>query len=156
MKKRKRRAIILFCERYFSESVRRRPCELAIAVIVKHLLEICASARSAIEISIAFAKREVSVRSAGTPRIIVEIFLIFRDRQIVELASEQAVSVLELTLISPLSIALGPLRRILLRGQHAAQEIRLPAGHGALPAPTVQGRRLREQTASPAPEDQLA
>src|SRR6266566_734348 len=116
MKKRKRRAIILFCERYFSESVRRRPCELAIAVIVKHLLEICASARSAIEISIAFAKREVSVRSAGTPRIIVEIFLIFRDRQIVELASEQAVSVLELTLISPLSIALGPLRRILLQG----------------------------------------
>src|SRR5437762_13983641 len=98
MKQRKRRAIILFCERYFSESIRRRPCELAIAVIVKHLLEICASDRGAIEISIALTEREVSVRSARAHRIIVEIFLIFRDRQIVKLASEQAVRVIELTL----------------------------------------------------------
>src|SRR5947207_10307385 len=105
MKKRKRRAIILFCERYFSESVRRRPCELAIAVIVKHFLEICASARSAIEISIAFAKREVSVRTACASRIIVEILLIFRSRQIVKFASEQTVCVLKLTLIGRLLFA---------------------------------------------------
>src|SRR5438094_662677 len=65
MKKRKRRAVILFCERHFSESIRRGPSKLAIAVVVKHFLEICASARGAIEISIAFAKREVSVRLAG-------------------------------------------------------------------------------------------
>src|ERR1700730_2498344 len=98
MKKRKRRSVILFSERHLGKRVSGRSSELAIAVIVEHFLEICASARNAIEISIAFAQREVSVRPARAARIIIEIFLIFRGRQIVKLSSEQAVRVVELTL----------------------------------------------------------
>src|SRR2546430_10053900 len=116
MKERKRRCVILICKRDLSEGVGRRSGELAVAVIIEHFLQICPSARNAIEISIALAKREVSVRPARTSRIILQVFLVFRNRQVVEFASEQAVSVLELTLISSLSIALGPLRRILLQG----------------------------------------
>src|SRR5437867_1525601 len=116
MKERKRRGVILICKRDLSEGVGRRSGELAVAVIIEHFLQICPSARDAIEISIAFAKREVSVRPAGTSRIILQVFLVFRNRQIVKLASEQAVGVLELTPVSPLGIALRPLRRILLQG----------------------------------------
>src|SRR5207244_7811420 len=112
MKERKRRRVILFCERQLGESIRRGASELAIAVVVKHFLEICASAGNAIEISIAFAKREVSVRPARTSRIVLEIFLVFRHRQIVEFASEQAVSVIELTLIRSLRFTRWLLRKL--------------------------------------------
>src|SRR6266481_10114704 len=105
MKERKRRGVILISERHFSQSVRRGPGELAVAVVVQYFLEIRASARSAIEISIAFAKREVSVRTAKTSRIIVEILLIFRSRQVVKFASEQTVRVIKLTLIGRLAFA---------------------------------------------------
>src|SRR5437870_13573449 len=105
MKERKRRRVILFCERQLGESIRRGASELAIAVVVKHFLKIRASAGNAIEISIALAKREVSVRPARTSRIILQVFLVFRNRQIVKLASEQAVGVLELTPVSPLGFA---------------------------------------------------
>src|SRR5215467_8674513 len=98
MKKRKRRRVILVCKRHLGESVCRGPCELAVAVVVQHFLEICASVRNAIEISIAFAKREVSVRTACASRIIVEILLIFRSRQIVKFASKQTVRIIQLTL----------------------------------------------------------
>ncbi len=46
------------------------------------------------------------IRPARAPRIIVEIFLIFRGRQIVKFASEQAVCVLELTLSCSLTFML--------------------------------------------------
>src|SRR6266436_8964312 len=105
MEERKRRSVIFVCERHFSESIRRRPGEFAVAVVVQHFLEICASARSAIEISIAFAQREVSVRTAKTSRIIVQILLIFRSRQVVKFASEQTVRVIKLTLIGRLAFA---------------------------------------------------
>src|SRR5882724_10486 len=116
MKQRKRRSVILVCECHLSERVRRGPGEFTVAIIIQHSLQICASARNAIEISIAFPKREISIRPPGTSRIIIQVFLVFRDRQVIKFASEQAVGVLELTLISPLSIALRPLRRILLQG----------------------------------------
>src|SRR6266536_4902884 len=116
MKERKRRGVIFFGERHLGKRVRRGSGELAVAIVVEHFLKIRASARNAIEISIALAKREVSVRPARTSRIILQVFLVFRNRQIVKFPSKQAVGVLELTLISPLSIALGPLRRILLQG----------------------------------------
>ena len=105
MKKRKRRRVILVCKRHLGESVCRGPGELAVAVVVQHFLEICPSARNAIEIPIAFAKREVSVRPARAPGIIVEILLIFRSRQIVKFSSEQTVRVIELTLIGRLAFA---------------------------------------------------
>src|SRR6266498_4598471 len=116
MKERKRPGVILFGEGHFGKRVRRGAGELAVAIVVEHFLKIRASAGNAIEISIALAKREVSVRPARTSRIILQVFLVFRNRQIVKFPSKQAVGVLELTLISPLGIALGPLRRILLQG----------------------------------------
>src|SRR5437762_6271291 len=114
MKERKRRGVILICKRDLSEGVGRRSGKLAVAVIIQHFLQICPGARDAIEISIAFAKREVSVRPAGPSRIIVQIFLVFRNRQIVKLASEQAVGVLELTPVGALGFARWSLRRIVL------------------------------------------
>src|SRR2546429_8743916 len=114
MKERKRRGVILICNRDHSEGVGRRSGELAVAVIIEHFLQICPSARDAIEISIAFAKREVSVRSARTSRIILQVFLVFRNRQIVKLASEQAIGVLELTPVSPLGFARWQLCRAFL------------------------------------------
>src|SRR5205823_13704586 len=93
MKERKRRGIVLLRESRFSESVSGGSGEFAVAVVVQHFLEVCASAREAIEISIAFAQRKISVRPAGKPRIIIEIFLIFRDRQIVKLARKKRVGV---------------------------------------------------------------
>ena len=114
MKERKRRGVILISECYFSERVRRWSSELAVAVVVQHFLEICASARNAIKISIAFAKREVSVCTTCATRIIVEILLIFRSRQIVKFAIKQTVRVIELTLIGRLAFARRRLRRFVL------------------------------------------
>src|SRR6266542_5602630 len=118
MKERKRPSVILFGERHFGKRVRRGSGELAVAIVVEHFLKIRASAGNALEISIALAKREVSVRPARTSRIILQVFLVFRNRQIVKFPSKQAVGVLELTLISPTSIALGPIRSILVKGTH--------------------------------------
>src|SRR5204862_7478294 len=120
MKKRKRRGVILVCKRHLCESVSGGPGELALAVVVQHFLEIGASARSAIEISIAFAKREVSVRTACASRIIVEILLIFRSRQIVTLASEQTVCVLKLPLNGRLLVARPRRRKFFLSSGDAA------------------------------------
>src|SRR6266545_2826850 len=98
MKQRKRSGIIFVREGHLGESICRRAGEFAVGVIVEHLLEVCASARSATEVPIAVTQREVSIRPAGASGIIVEIFLILRGRQIVKFASEQAVRVIELTL----------------------------------------------------------
>src|SRR5438093_13087879 len=105
MNKRKRSCVVLFGECHFCKRVRRGSGELAVAIVVEHFLKIRASARNAIEISIALAKLEVSVRPARTSRIILQVFLVFRNRQIVKLASEQAVGVLQLTPVSPLGFA---------------------------------------------------
>src|SRR4029077_424985 len=61
MKEGKRGSVILVCKRYFGESICRGAGEFAIAVVVEHFLQICASTGNAIEISIAFAQREISV-----------------------------------------------------------------------------------------------
>ena len=105
MKERKRGGVILVCERHFSKSVCRGSGELGVAIIIHHLLQICAGAGNAIQISIAFAQREIGVCPARTPWKIIEILLIFRSSQIVEFASEQTVCVLKLTLIGPLAFA---------------------------------------------------
>src|SRR4029077_2170780 len=98
MKEWKRGRVIFVRERHFRERIRRRSGEFAVAVVVEHFLEICPSAPGAPAISVAFAEGEVRVGPARAPGIIVEIFLIFGGRQIVKLASEQAVRVIELTL----------------------------------------------------------
>src|SRR2546430_8266140 len=105
MKERKRRGIVLLRESRFSESVSGGSGEFAIAVVVQHFLEVCASAREAIEISIAFAQRKISVRPAGQARIIIEIFLIFWDRQIVKFAREKRVRVIELAAVRRFVVA---------------------------------------------------
>ena len=115
MKERKRRGVIFFGEGRFGKRVRRGSGEFAVTVVVEHFLKISASVGKAIEISIAFAKREIGVRPARTSRIIVQIFLVFRDRQIVKLASEQAVGVFELTPVGPLRFARWGLGRVFLQ-----------------------------------------
>src|SRR3977135_1980199 len=99
MKERKRRGIILLYKRRLSESVRGGSGKFAIAVVAQYFLEVCASARQAIEISIAFGQRKISVGPARKPGIIIQIFLIFRDRKIVKFASEKRVRVIELATV---------------------------------------------------------
>src|SRR5207249_9826026 len=99
MKERKGRGVILFFKRHLSQSVCSGACKFAVAIIAQHFLEVCASARWAIEISIAFAQRKTGIGLPGTPWVVVEIFLIFRDRQIVQFASEERVRIIELAAI---------------------------------------------------------
>ena len=106
MKQRKRSGIIFIRERHLGEGICRRSGEFAVGVIVKHLLEVCASAGSATEVATTFTQREVSVRPASASGIIVEIFLIFRGRQVIKFASEQTVRVIELTLSCSLAFML--------------------------------------------------
>ena len=115
MKERKRRGVIFFGEGRFGKRVRRCSGEFAVTVVVEHFLKISTSVGKAIEISIAFAKREIGVRLARTSRIIVQIFLVFRDRQIVKLASKQAVGVFELTPVGPLGFARWGFGRVFLQ-----------------------------------------
>ena len=105
MKKRERRGVVFICERHLRERECRWPGEFAVAVLGEHFLQIGTSIRIAMEVSITFAKREISIRPASASRVVVEILLIFRDRQVVQFASEQAVGVVELTLIRPFSFA---------------------------------------------------
>src|ERR1043165_4491289 len=81
MKQRKRSGIIFVRKGHLGESICCRSGEFAVGVIVEHLLEVCASARSATEVAIAFTQREVSVRPAAAPGRIIEIFVILRGRQ---------------------------------------------------------------------------
>src|SRR5260370_13634718 len=99
MKERKRRGIVLLRESRLRKGVTGGPGKFAVAVVVEHFLEVCASTRQAIEISIAFAQRKIGVGPAGKPRIIIEIFLIFRDCQIVKFASKKRVRIIELAAV---------------------------------------------------------
>src|SRR6201993_4598796 len=105
MKKRKGGRVVLICECHLGERECRRTGEFAVAILGEHFLQIGASIRVAMEISIAFTEREISVRPTRAPRIVVEILLIFWDCEIVQFASKQAIGVLELTLISSFSFA---------------------------------------------------
>src|SRR6266508_5768175 len=105
MKERKGRGIILVRESHLSESVRGRTGKFAITVVAQHLLKVSSSARRALEISIAFAQRKIGVGPPGRPRVIVQIFLIFRDRQIVQLASEKRVRIIELAAIGRFAVS---------------------------------------------------
>src|SRR6266496_952480 len=81
MKKRKRCGIVLLRESRLGESVSGGSGKFAVAVVVEHFLEVCASIRQAIEISIAFAQRKISVG------------------QIVKFASEKRVRIIELAAV---------------------------------------------------------
>src|SRR6266566_4038296 len=142
MKERKRRGVILISERHFSESVCRGSSELAVTVIVQHFLKSCESARRMIDISRAFAQREIGVGPARTSRVIVQILLIFWGRKIVKLASEQRVGVIELTLIRSLRVDWRPLRRFLLRGPKV-RSIESSAGTARWTAGSSAGRARR-------------
>ena len=147
MKKRQRRGVVFICERHLRERECRWPGEFAVAVLGQHFLQIGTSIRIAMEVSITFAKREISIRPASASRVVVEILLIFRDRQVVQFASEQAVGVVELTLIRPFSFArrMVPKRRLLTSGElcrlirprapRVEQAVHLPDEPDALPAP---------------------
>src|SRR5262245_28678338 len=112
MKERMRGSVILGRERHFCERICRRAGKFAVAIVVEHILETCPSAPAAPEISVASDQRETGVCTTCAPGIIVEIFLIFGDRQIVKLASEHAVRVIKLTLGCPLAFMLWWLRRV--------------------------------------------
>src|SRR5919197_6285535 len=113
MKKWERRGVVFIGEGNLGDSECRRPGEFAVAVIVEDLLQVSASVPVAMKISIAFAKCKVSVRAPRATWVVIEIFLIFRGREIVHFASEQAIGVLELTLISPFTFARRRLRKFI-------------------------------------------
>src|SRR5215469_14200391 len=115
MKQRKSTSIILLRERRLSQSIRRRSGKIAVTVIAQHFLEIYPGGRQAIEISIAFAERKISVCATGTTRIVIEIFLIFRDCQVVKFASEQRVGIIELAAVRGFAFAHGWLGRLFSR-----------------------------------------
>src|SRR5213078_438105 len=73
MKERERRGVVFICERHFRERECRRPGKFAVAVIVEHFLQVGASIRVAMQVSIAFTERKVRVRPARPPRIVLEI-----------------------------------------------------------------------------------
>src|SRR6266566_4378806 len=115
MKERKGRSIILPGKSHLSKSVCGRSGKFAVVIIAQYFLEVRASAGWLVEISIALAKREVDIRPARASRVIVEIFLIFRERQIIEFASEKRVCVIELATVGRFAIARYRSRRILCR-----------------------------------------
>src|SRR4030095_230622 len=105
MKQRKCRGVALFGKGHLGERVRSRRGEFAISEIIQNFLQICACIGDSIEISITLTEREVSIRPTGTSGIILEVFLVFRNGQIVKLASEQSVGVFKLALIASLRFA---------------------------------------------------
>ena len=115
MKERKGRGIIFLFESHLSESVCGGSGKFAIAIIAQHSLEVCPSARWAIEISIAFAQRKIGVGPSRIPRVVVQIFLIFRDRQIVKFASEKRVRIIELAAIGRFAFSRRGFGKILHR-----------------------------------------
>src|SRR5919106_1217718 len=117
MKERKGSGIILLLEGHLRESICGGAGKFAIAIIAQHFLEVCASARWAIEISMAFAQRKISICPPGIPGIIVEIFLIFRDRQIIKFASEKRVCVIELAAIGRFAFCCWRSGKIFRRGR---------------------------------------
>src|SRR5437867_5345039 len=150
MKKRKRCGIVLLRESRLGESVSGGSGKFAVAVVVEHFLEVCASIRQAIEISIAFAQRKISVGPTGKPRIIIEIFLIFRDCQIVKFASEKRVRIIELAAVRRFGFSRWWFGRIFRGGprrscgwflqRQRARNRRFICG----PSPTHLGRQLSE------------
>ncbi len=96
MKKRKRGAVVFVRESHLGERVGRRPCEIALAIVIQHLLETGARGPSLAEISITFTEGKIRIRASGRAWIIVEIFLIFRNSEVVQFAGEERVRVFEL------------------------------------------------------------
>ncbi len=96
MKERERGGIIFLCESHLGQGVGGRSGKVAFRIVVQHFLETGASAGGAIQISITFPERKISVRSSRTSRIIVQVFLIFRDGEIVKFTSEKRVCVIKL------------------------------------------------------------
>ena len=99
MKKRLRGVVVFLRKRQHPEGISRRTGKLTVAVVINDLLEIYVRGPALAEQTVAFAQAKISVRPSGAARIIVEIFLIFWDGQVVHLAREKRVGVIELASI---------------------------------------------------------
>src|SRR5689334_9539568 len=99
MKERQRSSVILLGKRHFGQRVGRGTGKLAVAIVVQHPLEIGPRVRRLIQVSITLAEREIGVWSTRSAGIIVEIFLVFGNCQVIELAGEKSIGVLELAML---------------------------------------------------------
>ena len=99
MKERERGRIFLFRESHFAKRVCSRPGEPTLVVIIQHSLKINPRARGFVEIAIAFAQGEICIRAARCSRVIIQIFLVFRDGKVIKFASKESIGVFELTAI---------------------------------------------------------
>ena len=57
-----------------------------------------------LKIAVTFAERKIGVSGARPATKIVEIFLIFRNREVVEFASKETVGVVDLATIGPFGL----------------------------------------------------
>src|SRR5437867_2068775 len=104
MEKRARRGVIFISKRHFPECVRSRAGKLALRIIAQDFLETAACVRSAMQIAITLAEREIGVGAARAAAEIVEVLLVFRNSEVVKLASEEAVGVIDLTAIGAFGV----------------------------------------------------
>ena len=99
MKKRLRGVVVFLRKCQHPEGISGRTGKFTIAVVVDDLLEIYVRGSALTQQTVAFAQTKISVRPSGATRIVTEIFLIFRNSQVVHLAREKGVGVLELAFI---------------------------------------------------------
>src|SRR5207302_7358275 len=119
MKERERLRVVFLSEGHFREGVGGWSGEFAFAVIVQDSLEISSRAGGLVEIPIALAQRKIGVRATRCAGIIVEIFLIFRNCEIVEFSGEKCVGVLDLSLFRLFAFGGRRLLRPFIRRQRA-------------------------------------
>src|SRR5947207_15774991 len=115
MEKRARRGVLFISKRHFPERVRGRAGKFALRVIAQDFLETGARIRGAMQVAITLAEREGGVRAARAAAEIIEVFLVFWNSEIVKLASEEAIGVIDLTAIGAFGVARSGLGRLFRR-----------------------------------------
>ena len=104
MKKRERVGIVFLGKGHFRQCVGCRPGKFALSVVIQDSLKIRPRRGGLVQIAVALPQREIRIRPSGRARIIVEVFLVFRNRKVVQLPSEERVGILELTLFRLLGL----------------------------------------------------
>src|ERR1700731_1281108 len=99
MKKRQGGSIILLRKGRLCQNVGGGPRKFTVVVVVEDLLETLARGAGAIQRAVTFAEKEIDAGAARSGRILVQIFFVLRNGEIVEFALEQPVRVSELATI---------------------------------------------------------
>src|SRR5947208_3973710 len=102
MKERHRTAVVLLFEQNFRNAVGRRTGEVAVTIIVEHELKTGPCSGGAVKRAIAFTEVKCRAGAARRSGKLPEEFFVFGNREIVELAREERVRVVELTFVGRL------------------------------------------------------